>query len=54
MSDHYFSSGAALAQALAEAVAEALRLGLAQRGAASLAVSGGKTPLAFFEALSHL
>lgn len=53
MSDHYFSSGTALATALAEAVAEALRLGLAQRGAASLAVSGGKTPLAFFEALSH-
>jgi len=47
MSDHHFSSSAALAQALAEAVAKALRLGLARRGAASLAVSGGKTPLVF-------
>jgi 6-phosphogluconolactonase len=53
MSEHHFASCAALAQALAQAVADALRHGVEQRGAASLAVSGGRTPLAFFEALSH-
>jgi 6-phosphogluconolactonase len=39
------------AQALAEQVAEALRRGIAERGAASLVVSGGKSPVPFFHAL---
>jgi 6-phosphogluconolactonase len=47
-----FPNGAALAQALAEKVAEALAGAVAARGRASLAVSGGSTPKAFFKALS--
>ena len=43
----------ALAEALADDVAGALRAGLSQRGAASLAVSGGSTPGRFFDALSR-
>jgi 6-phosphogluconolactonase len=42
-----------LAQALAETVAERLSSGIAGRGIASLAVSGGSTPAKFFAALSH-
>lgn len=42
-----------LAQDLAHRVAEALRAGLAQRGQALLVVSGGSTPVPFFEALSQ-
>ncbi|GGF65507.1 6-phosphogluconolactonase [Azorhizobium oxalatiphilum] len=42
----------ALARALAAHVAEALRRRIASDGAASLAVSGGRTPIRFFEALS--
>jgi 6-phosphogluconolactonase len=41
-----------LAEALAEAVAANLKAGVAARGAASLAVSGGSTPARFFRALS--
>ncbi|OHV10560.1 6-phosphogluconolactonase [Kushneria phosphatilytica] len=41
-----------LAQALAEAVAEALREDLAQQSRALLVVSGGSTPVPFFEALA--
>lgn len=40
-----------LAKALAESVAENLRAGLAERGEASLAVSGGSTPAKFFAQL---
>lgn len=47
-----YEDSPALARALAAHVAEALRAALARDGAASLAVSGGRTPLAFFEALS--
>lgn len=43
----------AAAGALAEAVAEALRQRLAQAGRASLAVSGGSTPVPFFDQLSR-
>lgn len=50
---HEFPDGTALAAALAERVAGALRAGLATRGVALLAVSGGRTPLAFFERLSQ-
>ncbi len=41
-----------LAEALASAVADNLKAGVKARGAASLAVSGGTTPAAFFKALS--
>jgi 6-phosphogluconolactonase len=47
------ASGSELAQALAQRVAGALREGLAARGHASLWVSGGSTPVPFFQALSH-
>src|SRR4051812_2102722 len=47
-----FESGAALAAGLADKVAETLSAAIAARGTASIAVSGGSTPKAFFEALS--
>ncbi len=47
-----FDDGAALAAALADRVAEVLRAGIAARGSASIAVSGGTTPGRFFDALS--
>jgi 6-phosphogluconolactonase len=50
---HDFADGRALAAALAERVAGALRAGIAERGSALLAVSGGRTPLAFLEQLSQ-
>jgi 6-phosphogluconolactonase len=43
-----------LAKALASAVADDLRAGIAQRGAASLAVSGGSTPAKFFSRLGRI
>ena len=46
-----FSSKEELAKALAEAVATDLKSGIAERGVASLAVSGGSTPGKFFSAL---
>ena len=51
--DHKCASSAELAQELAVAVASALRVGLQARGRASVALSGGKTPLRFFDALSR-
>ncbi|MGY6709375.1 MAG: 6-phosphogluconolactonase [Rhizobiaceae bacterium] len=47
-----FSSALELAEALAARVAETLREAIAARGHATLAVSGGSTPVRFFEALS--
>jgi len=47
-----FPNGTALAQALADRVAEELSSAVTARGRASLAVSGGSTPKAFFQALS--
>ncbi len=47
-----FDNGAALAEGLATRVADALSAGITARGRASLAVSGGSTPKAFFKALS--
>ncbi|SIQ54376.1 6-phosphogluconolactonase [Rhizobium sp. RU20A] len=47
-----FDNGAALAEGLAARVADALSAGIQARGRASLAVSGGSTPKAFFKALS--
>ncbi|WP_430391907.1 6-phosphogluconolactonase [Dyella sp. 20L07] len=50
---HSFTDCQALAAALAERVAERLREGIAERGTALLAVSGGSTPRHFFERLSR-
>ncbi|MGV8938462.1 MAG: 6-phosphogluconolactonase [Allorhizobium sp.] len=47
-----FDNGAALAAALADAVAGALGAAISARGQATIAVSGGSTPKAFFQALS--
>lgn len=49
---HAFASGAELAAGLADKVAEALSAAIAARGSASIAVSGGSTPKAFFQELS--
>lgn len=50
---HNFTDGHALALALAERVADRLRAGLLERDFGLLAVSGGRTPLHFFELLSQ-
>jgi 6-phosphogluconolactonase len=50
---HSFTDCQAQASALAECIAERLREGLAARGQAVLAVSGGSTPKVFFEHLSR-
>lgn len=50
---HLFDSRAALAEALAAAVATRLAEALRRQESALLAVSGGSTPGAFFEALSR-
>ncbi|MCF7529319.1 6-phosphogluconolactonase [Neisseria lisongii] len=42
------------AEALAQAVAAALQTAVAQQDSAVLAVSGGRSPIAFFEALSQI
>jgi len=47
-----FGTGGELAEALAGTVAGALTAAITARGAATLAVSGGNTPKAFFVALS--
>lgn len=49
---HDFPSSVALAEALAVRVANELAGAVKARGKASLAVSGGKTPVRFFRALS--
>lgn len=50
---HHHESADASAAALADAVAAALKVALDKRGNAVLAVSGGRSPIAFFEALSQ-
>ena len=47
-----FKDKTQLAEALAEAVAANLKTGIKAKGQASLAVSGGSTPMRFFKALS--
>ena len=47
------ASPQALAEGLAKAVAAALRVAIETRGHATLVVSGGRSPLAFFEALAQ-
>lgn len=46
-----FDDAAAAADAMAAQVADALRAGIAGRGAGTLAVPGGRTPLALFRSL---
>lgn len=48
-----FPNGTALAEALADKVATALSEAISKKGRATLAVSGGSTPKAFFAALSR-
>jgi len=50
--EHRYADGATLASALARSVADDLRRGIAERGGALLAVSGGMTPRKFLSALS--
>jgi 6-phosphogluconolactonase len=50
---HSFTDGQALAAALADRIATLLREGIAARGGALLAVSGGSTPKRFFDQLSR-
>lgn len=50
---HNFDDSGQLAQALATSVAANLKAGIAARGTALLAVSGGKTPTRFFHTLSQ-
>ena len=49
---HAFDDGGSLAEALAVAVAADLRTALHERGQASVALSGGNTPMAFLQALA--
>lgn len=48
---HDFNSAAQLAAGLAGDVAERLHAAIASKGSATLVVSGGRSPVAFFEAL---
>lgn len=50
---HWHANGGAQALALAERVADLLSEALAQRGVASLALSGGRSPRAFLQALDQ-
>lgn len=50
---HDFVSPALLAEALAGKVAEQLRAAIEQRGVASLVVSGGRSPVMFFQCLAR-
>lgn len=50
---HEHANAQEAAQAQAQTVAAALKDALAKKGRAVLAVSGGKSPIAFFEALSQ-
>ena len=51
--EHDFHDRAALAEALAAAVADKLRVGIAARGTAVLALSGGTTPALFLRRLAQ-
>lgn len=51
MQEHHFATAQAMAQAQAHAVAAQLQAALQARGQATLAVSGGRSPIALFEAL---
>ena len=51
---HLYAAPPLVALALADRVAEELRQAIGRRGQALIAVSGGSTPVAFFEALSRI
>ena len=51
--EHSFADADSQAKALAEAVAECLKQAIEARGQALLLVSGGRSPVAFFELLSQ-
>src|SRR2546423_6322453 len=51
---HEFADHAALDAALSEVVAQRLSQSISERGRASLVVSGGRTPVGFFHALSRV
>ena len=50
---HTFKNPAVLAEGLAKAVAEQLNTAIQTQGVATLVVSGGRSPVAFFEHLRH-
>lgn len=50
---HLYPDAAAAAQGLADAVAQQLRAALAERPLASLMLSGGRSPIPFFQRLSR-
>lgn len=52
-SELHFETGAELCQELARVIVADLSAAIAARGVATLAVSGGRTPLPLFQALSH-
>lgn len=52
--EYRYETGAELCQTLALTIAEDLRVAITQRGTASLALSGGRTPIPLFEALSNM
>lgn len=54
MKEHVCNSAAELAWQLADTIAQGLHAAINQRGHAVLAVSGGKSPIALFEALRVL
>jgi 6-phosphogluconolactonase len=52
LDEHHLPTDAAAAQALAQDIAQRLSQAIAQRGLALLCVSGGKSPIPLFKALS--
>jgi len=54
IAERCFTDMAALQSAAVEAIRSAILAGVAARGTASLALSGGTTPIPIYEALSHL
>lgn len=53
INEHWLDDSASAVSLSARHVAEALRQGIAARGVASLAVSGGRSPIAFFHELAR-
>ena len=53
ITEHWLDNSATAALLAATCVAELLRQGIAKRNVASLAVSGGRSPIAFFDQLSR-
>lgn len=54
IAEHRFATMDALQSAAVQAIKSAIVAGVAARGTASLALSGGTTPVGLYEALSHL